>query len=87
MDEYEKAAGIEFKETKTEPPRRELPEDQKTATQIRQENEYKQEHRGEISQQKHEEAMGRDHRGMSKEEAKKADKSKDEQAAKIEHKK
>jgi hypothetical protein len=82
VDEYEKAAGIEFKETKTEPPRRPLPEDQKTAAQVKEDNAYKQEHRGEISQQKYDEAVGRDHRGQSKEEAAASDKSKDEQIAK-----
>jgi hypothetical protein len=79
VDEHEKAAGIEFKETKTEPPRRDLPEDQKTAAQVKEDNAYKQEHRGEISQQKYDEAVGRDHRGQTKQEAAASDKSKDEQ--------
>jgi len=86
VDEHEKSAGIKFVETRNEPPikperqgevgqaaPREAEPFTKTAAQVRAENEYKQLHRGEISQQKHEEAMGRDFRGQTKEEAEKSE--------------
>jgi hypothetical protein len=92
VDEHEKSAGIEFVETRNEPPikpertgdvgqaaPREAEPFTKTPEQIRAEQKYKQEHRGEISQRKHEEAMGRDFRGQVKEEAEKSDAEQEKQ--------
>ena len=92
VDQHEKAAGIKFVETRNEPPikserqgevgqaaPREAEPFTKTADQVRAEQQWKQEHRGEISQQKHEEAMGRDFRGQVKEEAEKSDAEKEKE--------
>lgn len=95
VDEAEKAAGIKYKETKTEPP---VAQDltwqgepvppfrqgdvtrykdhpvHKTLAQIKEEKEYKDAHRGEISQQKYDEAVGKDYRGKVKSEAEQEEK-------------
>jgi hypothetical protein len=95
VDDAEKAAGVKFRETKTEPP---VAQDltwqgepvpplrqwdvtrykdhpiHKTLQQIKEEKEYKDAHRGEISQQKYEEAIGKDYRGRVKSEAEEEEK-------------